>query len=93
MFTTLTPSQKPFQAIRGESHFDKSLYDILENFDVPVFWPILVLYFFALFFLTMKRQILHMRKHGYLPWSTGKKKWDGKKEKLNKQRGLRSSCL
>lgn len=56
-------------------------------FDVPVFWPILVLYFFALFFLTMKRQIMHMRKHGYLPWSTGKKTWNGKKEKLNKPSG------
>jgi hypothetical protein len=28
-----------------------------EVFDVPVFWPILVVYFFALFILTMRRQI------------------------------------
>lgn len=26
-------------------------------FNVPVFWPILLLYFIALFFLTMKRQV------------------------------------
>ena len=26
-------------------------------FDVPVYWPILVMYFFVLFFLTMRRQI------------------------------------
>lgn len=28
-----------------------------ELFNVPVFWPILVMYFFLLFFLTMRRQI------------------------------------
>jgi hypothetical protein len=32
-------------------------------FDVPVFWPILLIYFVVLFFLTMKRQIKHMVKH------------------------------
>ena len=31
-------------------------------FNIPVFWPILLLYFIALFFLTMKRQIKHMIK-------------------------------
>ena len=41
-------------------------------FDIPVFWPILLLYFIALFFLTMKRQIKHMIKHRYVPWSFGK---------------------
>ena len=30
-------------------------------FDIPVFWPILLLYFIALFVLTMKRQIKHAR--------------------------------
>ncbi len=43
-------------------------------FDVPVFWPILLLYFFVLFFMTMKRQILHMYKHKYVPISFGKTK-------------------
>ena len=57
-------------------------------FDVPVFWPILLLYFFALFFLTMKRQINHMRKHGYVPWSFGKSKYKGTgKEKFDKPSG------
>lgn len=42
-------------------------------FDVPVFWPILVLYWFVLFFLTMKRQIKHMIKYRYVPFSFGKK--------------------
>lgn len=42
-------------------------------FDVPVFWPILLLYFFVLFFITMKRQVKHMIKHKYIPFDLGKK--------------------
>ena len=42
-------------------------------FDVPVFWPILLLYWFVLFFVTMKRQIKHMIKYRYIPFTTGKK--------------------
>jgi hypothetical protein len=45
-------------------------------FDVPVFWPILLVYFIVLFVLTMKRQIKHMLKHKYLPFSFGKKKYN-----------------
>jgi hypothetical protein len=44
-------------------------------FDVPVFWPILVLYWCVLFFVTMKRQIAHMVKYKYVPFSFGKKKY------------------
>lgn len=47
-------------------------------FDVPVFWPILLIYFCTLFFVTMKRQILHMIKHRYVPWSSGKQKYKSK---------------
>jgi len=46
-------------------------------FDIPVFWPILVFYFIMLFFMTMKRQILHMYKHRYVPLSWGKTKYKG----------------
>jgi hypothetical protein len=42
-------------------------------FDVPVFWPILLMYWLLLFTVTMKRQIKHMIKYRYLPFSTGKK--------------------
>lgn len=38
-------------------------------FDVPVFWPILLVYFCALFFVTMRRQVRHMIKHRYIPFS------------------------
>mmetsp|Transcript_38736 Transcript_38736/g.39438 ORF Transcript_38736/g.39438 Transcript_38736/m.39438 type:complete len:183 (+) Transcript_38736:71-619(+) len=54
-----------------------------EIFDVPVFWPILLLYFIVLFFITMKRQIKHMIKYKYLPFSWGKQKYSGKPTEKN----------
>ncbi|KDD75897.1 Rer1 family protein [Helicosporidium sp. ATCC 50920] len=55
-------------------------------FDIPVFWPILVLYWFVLFFVTMKRQIMHMVKFRYLPFTVGKKTYgkSGSTSKLSK---------
>lgn len=41
-------------------------------FDVPVFWPILLFYWLVLFVLTMRRQIIHMIKYKYVPFSVGK---------------------
>ncbi|KAG4087789.1 rer1 protein [Neocallimastix lanati (nom. inval.)] len=41
--------------------------------DIPVFWPILVIYFIGLFGITMKRQIKHMIKYKYVPMDIGKK--------------------
>ncbi|KAI0919015.1 hypothetical protein AcV5_002040 [Taiwanofungus camphoratus] len=46
---------------------------ISEVFDVPVYWPILVIYFFVLFALTMRRQIQHMIKYKYIPFDIGRK--------------------
>lgn len=43
--------------------------------DIPVFWPILLIYFIVLFTLTMKKQISHMVKYKYFPWDLGKKKY------------------
>jgi len=48
-------------------------------FDVPVFWPILVMYWLILFFVTMRRQIKHMIKYRYIPFSIGKKRYGGGK--------------
>ncbi|KAF8564388.1 hypothetical protein P879_07800 [Paragonimus westermani] len=45
--------------------------------DIPVFWPILVLYFLMLFTLMMKRQIKHMIKYRYMPFTYGKPKHTG----------------
>ena len=43
--------------------------------DIPVFWPILVVYFIGLFVMTMRKQIQHMLKHKYVPFSLGKPKY------------------
>ena len=51
-----------------------------EIFDIPVFWPILVMYFITLFLVTMKRQIRHMIKHRYVPFSYGKVRYQGKSD-------------
>ena len=49
-------------------------------FDVPVFWPVLLLYWVFLFLVTMKRQIRHMIKYRYLPFSWGKTTYAAKPE-------------
>lgn len=41
-------------------------------FDVPVYWPILVVYFVALFALTMKKEITKWIRLGYVPWNRSK---------------------
>ncbi|VDC05650.1 unnamed protein product [Peniophora sp. CBMAI 1063] len=46
---------------------------VSQVFDVPVYWPILVLYFCVLFVLTMRRQIQHMIKYRYVPFDWGRK--------------------
>ena len=38
------------------------------------------MYFIALFVLTMKRQIKHMIKYRYVPFSFGKTRYKGKEE-------------
>lgn len=45
-------------------------------FDIPVFWPILLMYFIILFVLTMRRQLQHMIKYRYLPFDLGKAKYN-----------------
>lgn len=47
-----------------------------EIFNVPVFWPVLVMYWFILFFLTMRKQIQHMIKYRYVPFSFGKARYN-----------------
>ncbi|KAI6782140.1 uncharacterized protein J7T54_002377 [Emericellopsis cladophorae] len=46
-----------------------------EIFNVPVFWPVLLMYWFMLAFLTMRKQIQHMIKYRYVPFTFGKKKY------------------
>ena len=45
--------------------FIATVCTIFEAFDVPVYWPILVLYFCILFTLTMRRQIQYVFQISY----------------------------
>ncbi|KAK2994154.1 hypothetical protein RJ640_020959 [Escallonia rubra] len=58
-------------------------------FDVPVFWPILLIYWIVLFVLTMKRQIMHMIKYKYVPLNIGKQKYAGKKSEASSSHASR----
>lgn len=51
-----------------------------EAFNIPVFWPILVMYFITLFCITMKRQIKHMIKYRYIPFTHGKPRYRGQED-------------
>ena len=46
-----------------------------QAFEIPAFWPLLLVYFFLIFFLVMKRQIQHMIKYRYLPWDNSKTRY------------------
>eukprot|EP01071_Lankesteria_metandrocarpae_P003107 Lankesteria_metandrocarpae@DN2764_c0_g1_i1.p1 len=48
---------------------------LFSMFDLPVFWPILLIYFILLFTMTVKNQVAHMVKHKYVPFSWGKQKY------------------
>eukprot|EP00919_Chromeraceae_sp_WS-2016_P074615 GHVR01176587.1.p1 GENE.GHVR01176587.1~~GHVR01176587.1.p1 ORF type:complete len:197 (-),score=36.46 GHVR01176587.1:281-871(-) len=48
------------------------IFTLFRVLDIPVFWPILVVYFIVLFCFTMKQQIQNMIKHKYIPVSFGK---------------------
>ncbi|EPY41968.1 rer1 family-like protein [Angomonas deanei] len=53
-----------------------ALFLTMFNFlDIPVFWPILVIYFILLFSIQMGGRVKHMIKHGYVPWDKGKPKF------------------
>jgi hypothetical protein len=54
------------------------LLTFFEIFDLPVYWPVLVIYFIALFVTQMSERIRHMMKHRYVPWNAGKPKFVAK---------------
>ncbi|GER30918.1 Rer1 protein [Striga asiatica] len=57
-------------------------------FDVPVFWPILLFYWIMLCVMTLRRQIEHMIKYKYVPFSFGKQRYDGKRAPSNEGESL-----
>ncbi|CAO2830953.1 unnamed protein product [Amaranthus hypochondriacus] len=65
--------------------FVMTFFDV---FDVPVFWPILLFYWVVLFTLTMRRQIHHMIKYRYVPFSFGKKRYDKRRSAAEESAAL-----
>lgn len=50
---------------------------LFDSFDLPVYWPILLVYFLLLLFVTIKKHLHHMWKYRYVPWSRGKTRYGG----------------
>eukprot|EP00917_Polyrhabdina_sp_WS-2016_P007833 GHVP01017513.1.p1 GENE.GHVP01017513.1~~GHVP01017513.1.p1 ORF type:complete len:165 (+),score=14.86 GHVP01017513.1:92-586(+) len=44
-------------------------------FDIPVFWPILLVYYLLISFVMLKTQLQHMIRYKYVPFDIGKKKY------------------
>eukprot|EP00871_Galdieria_phlegrea_P005115 jgi/Galph1/5604/GphlegSOOS_G4286.1 len=59
--------------------------------DIPVFWPILVIYFIMLFIATMRRQIADMIQYRYLPFNIGKKKYSGSSKIVARGQGTQDN--
>ena len=72
---------KPFQRKVKEFQLWESFFYSLfigviltfcEGVDIPVYWPLLLVYFLIMFVTSMRHQIMHMIKYNYLPWDVGK---------------------
>ncbi|KAJ3446571.1 protein rer1 [Anaeramoeba flamelloides] len=48
-------------------------------FDLPVYYPVLLVYFVGLFVFSMRKEVSKMIKYRYVPFSFGKKKYSPKK--------------
>ncbi|XP_039296823.1 protein RER1 isoform X4 [Nilaparvata lugens] len=75
-FIRRLPEFKFWYAV-SKSTLIATICTFFDCFNIPVFWPILVMYFITLFGITMKRQIKHMIKYRYLPFTHGKPKYSG----------------
>ena len=64
-----------FWSILTGTLFVSIILTYFKAFDIPVFWPLLLVYFFLIFYLVMKRQIQHMIKYHYLPWDYSKTRY------------------
>ena len=51
---------------------------------IPMYWPLLVMYFLVVFVAMFKQRITHMIQYGYLPFDLSKKKYTSEsKRKTN----------
>ncbi len=46
--------------------------------NIPVFWPLLVMYFIMVMLVAFKTKIAHMIRYRYLPIDIGKRRYTGK---------------
>nr|CCA23199.1 protein RER1A putative [Albugo laibachii Nc14] len=80
-FTRKVPEFQFWYSV-AKATFVSLLLTFNSTFDIPVFWPVLLIYFIILFAMTMKRQIKHMWKYNYVPWNRGKKVYGKASESL-----------
>ncbi|KAJ6237098.1 protein rer1 [Anaeramoeba flamelloides] len=55
------------------------LFTFFPFFDLPVYYPVLLVYFVGLFVFSMRKEVSKMIKYKYVPFSFGKKKYSPKK--------------
>ncbi len=51
----------------------------VEFLNIPVFWPLLVMYFIMVVIVTFKTKIAHMIKYNYIPIDIGKRTYGNNK--------------
>lgn len=54
------------------------LLSFIEILNIPVFWPLLVMYFIMVMLVAFKTKIAHMIKYRYVPIDIGKRKYVAK---------------
>ena len=55
------------------------LLSYLEFLNIPVFWPLLILYFLMVVIVTFKTKIAHMIRYRYIPIDIGKRTYNNPK--------------
>ena len=58
-----------------------SALTLFSLFDIPAYWPILVIYFLILFVSQFWSRVEHMIQHKYVPWQRNKPKYVPKDDK------------
>ena len=55
-----------------------SCLSYIEILNIPVFWPLLVMYFIMVMLVAFKTKIAHMIKYRYVPIDIGKRRYNPK---------------
>ena len=54
------------------------LLSFIEILNIPVFWPLLVMYFIMVMLVAFKTKIAHMIRYRYVPIDIGKRRYISK---------------